>query len=352
MITVSRLMEIGRFKDGRIVYRVLPGVPMLGYIAFGVIDRGTNVLQVRPTTICPQNCIFCSVDAGLSSRNRWAEYIVDLEAIVNCVKNVINEKGTGIEVLLDTIGDVLTYPYLIKLIELLRRVNGIRSIALETHGLLLTRKLVDKLARAGLDRINFSIETLNPEKALFLYGTPAYDLRRVIDAIEYAVKETPIDLHVTPLWLPQINDDDLVEIINWAMKIGAGKKWPPITIQKYVRHKYGRNIPLKEVSWSSFWRYIENLERKLGIRLKWDMSEWGMCYMKRVRNVLVKGDVVEVKVIGRGWIRGEYLGVYRDKTLLTITPSRVSIRIGKAYLVEVIHDKDGIYISRVIETVV
>jgi len=276
------IREIGKYRDGRIVYYVDDKTPSFGYIAFGVIDRGTNVLQARPTTICPQNCIFCSVDSGLKSTHRWAEYIVHPDVIVNGVVKALEVKGCSVEVLLDTIGDVLTYPWLIELIRKLREIPGVKSIALETHGFLLSKQLVDKLSNAGLDRVNLSIETLNPDKARFLYGNPAYDLRRVLESIEYLVKETPIDLHVTPVWLPGINDEDLVEIINWALKIGAGKKWPPLTIQKFNKHKYGRGWNLKEVSWSEFWRFIEKLESTLGVRLHWTMDEWGMHYARRV----------------------------------------------------------------------
>jgi uncharacterized Fe-S cluster-containing radical SAM superfamily enzyme len=58
------------------LYIYVHNMPLVGHIAFGVIDRGTNILQVRPTTICPYNCIFCSVDAGPYSRYRQAEFVV------------------------------------------------------------------------------------------------------------------------------------------------------------------------------------------------------------------------------------------------------------------------------------
>ncbi|MFP3179020.1 MAG: radical SAM protein, partial [Thermocladium sp.] len=34
--------------------------PLVGSLAFGIIDRGTNVIEVRPTSICSLSCIFCS----------------------------------------------------------------------------------------------------------------------------------------------------------------------------------------------------------------------------------------------------------------------------------------------------
>ncbi|MBT4440771.1 hypothetical protein HOC98_01565, partial [archaeon] len=39
-------------------------IPLMGCIAFGIIDRGTNLLQVRATSMCNLNCVFCSTDSG------------------------------------------------------------------------------------------------------------------------------------------------------------------------------------------------------------------------------------------------------------------------------------------------
>lgn len=345
-----KLQSLGKFRDGRLVYWVPHNTPPFGYIAFGVIDRGTNVLQARPTTICPQNCIFCSVDAGLYSTSRWAEYLVDPRVILVGVKEAIERKGCNVEVLLDTVGDVLTYPYLVELVRELKEINGVKSVALETHGLLLTRRLVDKLAEAGLDRINLSIETLNAEKARYLYRTPAYDVKRVMEVAEYVAKETVIDLHVTPLWLPGINDEDVVEVLEWAIRIGAGKRWPPVTLQKFVKHKYGRGKGLRSVTWREFWRFVENLENKLGTRLRWEMHEWDIHYARSIDVILERGDVVDVEIIARGWLRGEFLGVYAEKVLVAVTPARrARLSVGSHYLVEVVDNKHGLYIARALK---
>ncbi|MEM3926406.1 MAG: radical SAM protein [Desulfurococcaceae archaeon] len=301
---------IGRYSDGRTIYSVRGDVPAYGYIAIGVIDRGTNVLQVRPTTICPQNCVFCSVDAGIKSSNRWAEYIVEPDIIVRGIEEATVVKGHGVEALIDTIGDALTYPYLVELVYMLKKIPGVSSVAIETHGALLSKQLIDRLNEAGLDRINLSIDTLNSEKAKMLYGIPYYDLGRVVKLAEYIVKETNIDLHVTPLWLPGLNDEDVENVVKWALRIGAGKKWPPVTIQKPIKHKYGRwPSGVRKVSWSEFWNWLERLERKLGTRLKWNMDEWGMRYSKRINIGYRIGDVVAVNIVARGWVKGEYLGV-------------------------------------------
>ena len=43
-------------------------IPLIGSIAYGLIDRGSNIIEIRPNTGCNMNCQFCSVDEGLSSK--------------------------------------------------------------------------------------------------------------------------------------------------------------------------------------------------------------------------------------------------------------------------------------------
>ncbi len=320
------------------------------YIGFGVIDRGTNVLQVRPTTLCPMNCIFCSVDAGKYSWNRWAEYIVELNTILKSVKKITRYKGGGIEALIDTIGEALTYPWITDLVERLREEPSISSIAIETHGGMLNKKLIDRLEEAGLDRVNLSIDTFNKEKARFLYRVKWYDPDKVKKYAEYIVKETDIDLHITPLWIPGINDKDIEEIVKWAYRIGAGKKWPPVTIQKYNVHKYGRKIPgVKPVSWKSFWQWIKDFERKTGYRVSWSMDEWRMYYTRKYPCPYKRGDKVFVETISRGVFRGEYLGIINDHEDVLVTAIGRHLGIGRKYYGTVIEDKDCLLIVKTIK---
>jgi len=339
--------QIGVLWGKRLLYRVGKPAPLIGHIAFGVIDRGTNVLQVRPTTVCPQSCIFCSVDAGPASKRRVSEFIVEPDHLAKWVAKIAQAKNVVVEALIDGVGEPLTYPWIVELVRKLKETGWVKTVAVETHGAPLSRQLIDRLAEAGLDRVNFSIETLDPDKARKLYGAPWYDLNRVISLIEYLVKETPIDLHVTPVWLPGVNDEDIPKIIKWALKIGAGKKWPPATVQKYVVHKYGRKLKgVREVSWADFWRWLESLEQKLGVKLRYTMEEWGMRYAPQIEPPVRVGEVVRLQVVARGWLRGEAIGVLlKHNWLATIAPAK-HLELGEIVKVKIVHDKDGILLGR------
>ena len=344
------IKEIGKIWRSRRLYYVI-GNRIYTYIGFGVIDRGTNVLQVRPTTLCPLNCIFCSVDAGPYSRNRIAEFFVDLDTIVDTVEDIAGFKGGGVEALIDTIGEGLTYPHIYELVKTLKKNPLITSVALETHGVMLTYEVVEKLEEAGLDRINLSIDTLNPEKARMLQGVKWYDVERIMRIAEYITRETSIDLHVTPIWIPGINDEDVIEVIEWAYRIGAGKKWPPATIQKYVVHKYGRRVPgIKEMSWREFWKKLEEIEMRYGIRVKWPMEEWGMYRVKRYPCPRRHGELVMARIVSYGVFRGEYLGLDLEKNVLLTIVGR-NVHIGGEYLVEIVESKDCLLIGKAVKEI-
>ena len=57
------------------------GIPLIGTAYFGLIDRGTNLIEIRPITSCNLNCIFCSVDEGPKSKRR-VDYVVEKDYLV------------------------------------------------------------------------------------------------------------------------------------------------------------------------------------------------------------------------------------------------------------------------------
>lgn len=347
MIEVKAITQV---YGSRGLYLVKSDEPLFTYVGFGALDRGTNVIQIRPTTLCPLNCIFCSVDAGPCSRNRVNEFYVELSSVIDTFDEIARFKQVGVEALIDTIGEPFTYPKLIALIKELRKRPYVKSIALETHGVFLNEKTIRELDEAGLSRINLSIETFNVDKARYIQGVNWYNPLRIKEFAEKLVKETNIDLHVTPVWLPGLNDEDLVEIINWAYRIGAGKKWPPATIQKFIAHRYGRKPPgVKHVDWGFFWRWIEDFESKHGFRVSWSMEEWGMFKTRRIPCPYRVRDVVYVKTVSKGVFRGEYLAVTLDKNILVLIKGRV--KPGGYYLVEIVDNIDCLIKCKVVEEI-
>ena len=85
-------------------------IPLIGALAFGIVDRGTNILQVRPTSICNLNCPFCSTDSGSETKLHQTEYEIELNYLLTWLKELCQFKGLGVEIHIDSVGEPLSYP--------------------------------------------------------------------------------------------------------------------------------------------------------------------------------------------------------------------------------------------------
>ncbi len=319
-VRVKRLIRIGKESS----------VPLIGTPFFGVIDRGTNLIQVRPTSVCSLSCIFCSTDAGPRSRMRIAEYLVDLNYLIEYVEMLCRIKGGGVEAHIDTVGDPFAYPKIVELIRRLREIPEIEVISAQTHGPLLTPRLIEELEKAGMDRINLSIDSLNEEKARYLSGTEWLKLSRILEVAK-RIAESSIDLLVAPVWVPGINDEDIPQIIQFALSIGAGKKWPPLGIQKYEMYRRGRKVRVREMSWRRFYSELRKWEEEFGVKLIIGPSDFGIRRAPTISSPYKQGEVIEVKIKFPGPRKGEIIGTTRERSIiltgLGFLPREAAIRI-------------------------
>jgi len=346
-VDVESMPKIIGFSRNR-YYIYIDDLPLLGHIAFGVVDRGTNVIQIRPTTVCPYNCIFCSVDAGPFSRNRQSEFIIDGKLLVRWVRQVYDAKGGEVlEGLIDGVGEPPTHPQIVDIVRELK--SFLPRVAMETRIGTLTKELIDRLEEAGLDRLNVSIDTLDEGKGRYLQGVEWYSVRRAMKLIEYTVKETSIDVHLTPVWIPRVNDVDIENIIAWGIEIGVGKRFPPFGIQKYEVHKYGRKVEgVERVGWRRFREFLERLEEKYGVPLYYRRIDFGMKRARRLPLKYSKREVIQAIIISPGWLKHEVIAVDREReVLITVVGMVWSPNMqGRVVKVTVIDNVDGIYIAK------
>ncbi|MBU3896307.1 radical SAM protein, partial [Patescibacteria group bacterium] len=219
------------------------GIPLIGTAYFGLIDRGTNLIEVRPITSCNLNCIFCSVDEGISSRKE-ADFVVEKDYLVDEFRKLVEFKQESyIDAHINAQGEPLLYANIVELVADIAKIPQVKSISIDTNGTLLNKQLIDDLSSAGLTRINLSLHALDPKIANKMAGTD-YNLKKVMELAEYIPKK--MDLIIAPVWLPGYNDHELVKLAKFANKIGAGKNCPPIGIQSFLNYKFGRN-PVKAV---------------------------------------------------------------------------------------------------------
>jgi uncharacterized Fe-S cluster-containing radical SAM superfamily enzyme len=292
-------------------------IPLMGSLYFGVIDRGTSLLQVRPSCGCNLNCPFCSVDAGPDSKTRATSYEVEMEYLLGAVQEIARFKGPGVECHIDSPGEPLMYRRLPELVAALRGIPEVTAISVQTNGTLLTPALVGALESAGLDRINLSLHAIDPAIARMLAGVEWFDIDKVM-ASARDVARSRIDLLIAPVYIPGINDGEIPKLIRFAQEIGAGKRFPPLGIQKFEHYRYGRSPKgVKAQSWWQFYnRSLRPWEKEYGLPLELNPAR----DFRTVRRPFVplafdKGEKVTVEIRAPGWIHGEMLGVARNRVV-------------------------------------
>ena len=316
-------------------------IPLLGSLYFGIIDRGTNILQVRPSCGCNLNCPFCSVDAGPMSLTRATSYEVELEYLLEGVEEIARFKGEGVECHIDSPGEPLMYPRLPELVAALRGINCVSTISLQTNGTLLDAAKIAALESAGLDRINLSLHALDPAVARVLAGVDWFDIDKVTGAAR-AVARSGIDLLIAPVYVPGINDNEIPRLIRFAQEIGAGRRFPPLGIQKFEHYRYGRSPRgVKAQSWWQFFnRSIKSWEEESGLVLRLDAKrDFGTERRPFVPLAFSKGEKVTVEIRAPGWIRGEMLGVARDRVVSVFNCPKASGQVR----VKIVSTKHNIY---------
>jgi uncharacterized Fe-S cluster-containing radical SAM superfamily enzyme len=318
-------------------------IPLVGSLYFGVIDRGTSVLQVRPSCGCNLNCPFCSVDAGPATTTRATSYEVEMEYLVEAVQEIAAFKGNGVECHIDSPGEPLMYRRIAELVAELRKIGEVSTISMQTNGTLLTSGMIADLEAAGLDRINLSLHALDPAIAKRLAGVEWFD----IEKIKYAAQEVArsrIDLLIAPVYIPGINDDEIPKLIRFAQEIGAGKRFPPLGIQKFEHYKYGRSPKgVKAQSWWQFFnRSIRPWEKESGLELRLDPGRhFGTVRRPMIPRAFDKGEKVTVEICAPGWINGEVLGVARNRVVSVFNCEKQSGQIR----VKIVAAKNSIYVG-------
>ena len=315
-------------------------LPLIGCVCFGIIDRGTNLLQVRPSSICCLNCVFCSTDLGPNSRTRITEYIVDCDYLLDYAQEIARFKGNkDLQMHID-FGEPTTYPELIDLVQGLREIKGVEVVSMETKAFLLKENQIDELKEVGLTRINLSLDALDEDLARKIVATKTYDVNRILELAEYTIK-TGIDLLIAPVWVPGLNDEEIPKIIEFAKKIGA-----KLGIQKYEAHKFGRKPKgVKPITWWKFYRKLEEWEKEFNLRLKITPKDFNIHRMRMLPLLFQKGEKISVEIRAPGWMKNEMIGV-KDGRCVTIVNceveknSRVKVRI--------LENKHNLYIARMV----
>jgi cyclic pyranopterin phosphate synthase len=169
-------------------------------------NRRINYLRISVTDRCNLRCIYCLPPEGIVYKS--PEEILSFEEILKVVEVAVK---LGIEKIRITGGEPLVRRDLPELIKKLNRIEGLREVALTSNGILLP-ELAEELKKAGLNRINISLDTLNPEK--FREVTRGGELSRVLEGIELCLSLGFSAVKLNLVLLNGFNTDEILDFVE------------------------------------------------------------------------------------------------------------------------------------------
>jgi len=314
-----------RFNDRDAVYvHRGSGIPLMGTLYFGIVDKGTDIIEVKPNTGCNASCIFCSVGEGPAEKSSLRDdYIVECDYLVEELRKLVEYKGEKVHIYINPHGEPLLYPDIVELVRGIRAISLVDRIHIITNGMLLTKELVDRLVDAGLSCFNISLHAMESELAKRLAGTSAYDIGRLKEMAAYIKGKA--DLYITPVMLKGVNDAEMEKIIGFCKSIGCDK----VGIQNFLENRRGRN-PAKEMPWEEFNAMLRAWEGKHGVKLILDAK---LRETKQYEKPFKRDDVVKADVVCNGRSRNEKIAVAKGRCIMVPRcekGGRITVRITKS----------------------
>lgn len=126
----------------------------MGTDSFG---RRIDYLRISVTDRCNLRCVYCMPKEGVPWRD--PSEILSFEEIERFAGAAVEE---GISKIRLTGGEPLVRLGIVDHVARLRAITGIEAIAITTNGILLPR-YADDLVKAGLTRVNISLDTFDPD---------------------------------------------------------------------------------------------------------------------------------------------------------------------------------------------
>jgi cyclic pyranopterin phosphate synthase len=119
--------------------------------------RRINYLRISLTDACNMRCVYCMPE---DMHFRPRQELMSDEELLFLVRVAASLGVTKIRL---TGGEPTIRPNVVEIVREIAQVPGIKDLAMTTNGVLLP-KLAAPLAAAGLQRVNISVDTLDPEK--------------------------------------------------------------------------------------------------------------------------------------------------------------------------------------------
>jgi len=211
----------------------------------GLIDphgRRVNSLRVSITQRCNFDCFFCHQEGESGPDGEATPEEIETIVSVAAELGIGKVKITGGEPLLRE--DV---------VEIVRRISShVMEVSMTTNGYLLAEKACE-LKEAGLDRVNVSYHSGNPDVFCKIIGSDSHPRVRAGIAAAKKCGLNPVKLNMVVM--KGINEEEIPRMIEFAKEVGA-------TLQLIEYQPLERGV----TDWSDYHYDLKPLEEELEAR--------------------------------------------------------------------------------------
>lgn len=172
--------------------------------------REIDYLRLSVTDLCNFRCQYCMPPEGIKKR-----FHGDILSVEECVEIGATAVRLGVKKIRLTGGEPLVRRGLLDICRGLRALDGLEELCLTTNGSLLPQ-FAAPLKGVGVDRLNISLDTLQPDK--FREMTRTGDLEQVLAGIRAAEAAGFQHLKLDTVLIGGFNEGEAADLIALTME--------------------------------------------------------------------------------------------------------------------------------------
>ena len=173
------------------------------------LGRRINYLRLSVTDLCNMRCSYCMPESGVEKLKH--SDVMSYEQLLTLTHHAV---AMGIEKVRITGGEPLVRKGLVKFLESMAGIPGLNQLVLTTNGMLLEQMATD-LKRAGVQRLNISLDSLRPE--IFSRITKRGDLKRVLAGIA-AAEKAGFPIKINMVVMRGVNDSEIADFAALSLE--------------------------------------------------------------------------------------------------------------------------------------
>ncbi|MDD5923835.1 MAG: GTP 3',8-cyclase MoaA [Clostridia bacterium] len=174
-------------------------------------ERNITYLRLSVTELCNLRCRYCMPEDGVCKKCH--DDILTEDEMVTAVEAAA---AVGVNKLRITGGEPLVKKNILSICERCAKVDGIDELCITTNGTLLT-EYAKLLRDAGISRINVSLDTLDPDKNLYI--TRRNSLEDTMNGIRAAIDAGFKKVKINTVLIGGFNDDEIYNIASLTQQM-------------------------------------------------------------------------------------------------------------------------------------